>query len=584
MNEPHVRALSRRDLLRIAGASGALALASACGTQPATSSPSPTAAAAGATPAATAAPAGAATATSSAPAATASSAPSPEAAEKPTAGATVPRGLAANTLVVAVDSDPQSLDPSTNLAYPVGSEIILNVFDTLVGWTPPTFDRLEGRLAESWSVSPDTKTYTFKIRQGVSFHDGTPCDASAIKAAMERVKRDNSFMTAYYGPIQDIAAADATTMTITLKDPSAVFLSYLAMPQAAIHSPTNAKQYSKQDIGAHPVGTGPFKFVSYTQNTEVVLAANPTYFRGRPALDGIVFRVIPDQATRRIELEKGTVDVVQQNGNLFSLPIADVKALKANTSVRVLEYPSQIVRYVQFNNTDSKVFQDKRVRQAFAMAIDYDGLVSGVLGNTAARLYGPLPESSWAVLPNVKDLAPKRDVAQARQLLAAAGQTNLTVKMPTFQGSSWQAIGTFLQANLREVGVNLQVQQMEFPPMRDLITAGKADLALGGRQPWYNDPDALLTIDYLSTLGPTALTFRMPKNDQLDGQLLKAEQGGSQADRTQLYQQIQRELIDYVPGLWLFNPEIIIYTRANVQNLVPNSAPPLTEYLSVKKG
>jgi len=491
---------------------------------------------------------------------------------------------AANTLVVAIDSDPQSLDPSTNLAYPVGSEIILNIFDTLVAWKAPTFDTLEGRLAEKWDVTQGGKVYTFTIRQGVKFHDGTLLDAPAVKAAMERVKADNSFMTAYYGPIDSIDAPDARTLTITLKQPSTVFISYLAMPQAAIHSPSNAAKFDKQAIGAQPVGTGPFKFESYTPNTEVSLVANPDYFRGAPALQRIVFRVIPDQATRRLELEKGTVDVVQQNGNLFSLPVADIQALKQNKDVRVLEYDSQILRYVQFNNTDSEVMKDARVRQAIALAIDYDGLVTGVLGNTASRAYAPLPQTSWAALSNATDIAPKRDVAKSKQLLADAGKNNLSLKLPTFTGSSWRDIGTLLQANLKDVGINLEVQQLDFPVLREQITSGKFDLTLGGRQPWYNDPDAHITIDYLSSLGPTALTFRMPKDDTLDGLIQKAQQDSTQDARKATYLDIQRRLMDYTPGAYLFVPKIIIYTRANVQNLMPNTAPPLTEYFSVRKG
>jgi peptide/nickel transport system substrate-binding protein len=511
--------------------------------------------------------------------------PPPAAAAPPTAAAAPARPPDANaTLVVAIDSDPQSLDPSTNLAYPVGSEIILNLFDTLVAWKAPKFDVLEGRLAEKWDVSQGGKVYTFSVRQGVKFHDGTPLDAPAIKAAMERVKADNSFMAAYYGPIDTIEAPDAKTVKITLKDPSTVFLSYLAMPQAAIHSPTDAALYDKQTIGTRPVGTGPFKFESYTPNTEVTLVANPDYFRGAPSLQRIVFRVIPDQATRRLELEKGTVDVVQQNGNLFSLPVADIAALKQNKDVKVLEYDSQILRYIQFNNTDSELMKDKRVRQAIALAIDYDGLLSGVLGNTASRAYAPLPQTSWAALPNAPDLAPKRDVARAKQLLADAGKPNLNLKLPTFTGSSWRDIGTLFQANLKDVGINLEVQQLDFPVLREQITSGKFDLTLGGRQPWYNDPDAHITIDYLSSLGPTALTFRMPKDATLDGLILKAQQDPTQDARQATYRDIQTRLLDYAPGAYLFVPKIIIYTRANVQNLVPNTAPPLTEYFPVRKG
>jgi len=150
---------------------------------------------------------------------------------------------------------------------------------------------------------------------------------------------------------------------------------------------------------------------------EVTLVANLDYFRGAPALQRIVFRVIPDQATRRLELEKGTVDVVQQNGNLFSLPVADIQALKQNKDVKVLEYDSQIVRYVQYNNTDSELMKDKRVRQAVNLAINRTEILQKVYNGTGqgsghvAAGYGP-----WVIPPKeLKTKWEKYDLPKAKK-------------------------------------------------------------------------------------------------------------------------------------------------------------------------
>jgi peptide/nickel transport system substrate-binding protein len=280
------------------------------------------------------------------------------------------------------------------------------------------------------------------------------------------------------------------------------------------------------------------------------------------------------------------VDIVQQNGQLFSIPVEDIAALKQNPDIEVVEIPSQIIRNIDFNNNnpDSPV-ADLRVRQALAYAVDYDGLVIDLLGGTAERVYGPLTESSWGFNPEIKEMAFTYDPERARQLLAEAGYApgQLELKMYTFQGTSWRDIGTFLQANFADVGINVTIEQMEFPPLRDLHTAGQFDIALGGRQPWYNDPDAHITIGYLSELAGTAMNFRMSPDAELDQLILDAQVATDLGTRKQLYYEVQERLMAKVPGVYLFNPKIIIYQRANVEGLVINSAPPLNEYWSVHK-
>ncbi|HPO58197.1 MAG TPA: ABC transporter substrate-binding protein [Anaerolineaceae bacterium] len=489
------------------------------------------------------------------------------------------------TLVVAVDADPANLEPATNRAFPIGSEIIINVFDTLVAWKAPDFTTLEGRLAETWEVSEDGLTYTFHLRPDVKFHDGTEVNAEAVKFSFERTLELNSYMTAYFGPITDITVVDPLTLTITLEKPLSVFLSWLAQPQAAVVSPAAVEKYG-DEFNVHPVGSGPFMFESYIPDTEVVLVANPDYWRGAPRLQKIIYRVIPDASTRRLELENGTVDIAQQNGQLYSVPVEDIKALKQNPEIEVIEVPSQIIRQIDFNNTntDSPV-ADLRVRQAISYAIDYDGLVNDLLGGTASRVYGPLTENSWGFNPAVKENAFYYDPDKARELLAEAGyeEGELSFTLYSFQGTLWGNVAAFVQANLADVGINVSIQQMEFPPYSELHRAGEFEIALDGRQPWYNDPDAHITIGYHSELGPTAMTFRMPEDPELDQMILEAQAAPTQEERTELYYEIQDRLMEKVPGVYLFSPNIIIYKRANVKDLVVNSAPPLNEYWSVYK-
>ncbi|MCJ9668628.1 MULTISPECIES: ABC transporter substrate-binding protein [unclassified Neorhizobium] len=489
------------------------------------------------------------------------------------------------TLVVAVPSDPVGLEPGGNKAEPVGSEIILNVFDTLVAWTSPEFKQLEGRLATNWTISADGKEFTFKLRDGVKFQDGTPFDAAAVKFSLERTKATNSYVKATFDLIRDIAVVSPAEVKITLSAAYPAFLSILAQPQSAIVSPAAVQKFGDK-FAANPVGTGPFVFKGAQADTNVVLEANPGYFRGAPKLSKIIYRVIPDASTRRLELESGGVDIVQQQGQLSAIAAEDIEALKKNKDIKILETSSQIIRQLEFNNNKKDgPFANVKVRQAITHAIDYDGLLNGVFGGTAERVYGPLTTNSWAFNPKMKELAPKYDPALAKKLLAEAkvDPSSLDLKLYSFQGPLWGAVATFVQANLADIGINATIQQTEFPALRALQTSGQFDVALDGRQPWYNDPDAHITIGYLSPLANTAMTFRMPEDKVLDDLILKAQQTSDLEARKQLYFQVQEEIAKKVPGAYLFSPKLIVFERANVEGLVVNSAPPLNEYWSVSK-
>lgn len=491
-----------------------------------------------------------------------------------------------DTLVIAVPNDPAGFEPASNRAEPVGSEIILNVFDTLVAWTPPAFDTLGGRLAESWTVSDDGRSFAFKLREGVTFSDGTPFNAEAVRFSLERTRELNPYVEATLGLIEAIDVAGDLDLTITLSRPYPAFMSILAQPQSAIVSPTAVAALG-EGFAEAPVGTGPFVVRDFTAGTRVVLDANPNYFRGAPKLSRLVYRIIPEASTRRLELESGGIDIIQQAGQLSAVPTEEMAAFASNPDIQIIQSSSQIIRQLEFNNAATEgPYTDIRVRKAIAHAIDYDGLLNGVFGGTAERVYGPLTSNSWAFDPSVIDLAPKYDPDLARALLAEAGvdPASLKTSLYGFQGALWGAVATFVQGNLADIGIEVDIAQTEFPSLRALQTAGEFQLLLDGRQPWYNDPDAHVTIGYLSELRDTAMTFRMPQDDARDALIIAAQSEADVEKRKALYAELQRDIVEYVPGAYLFSPKLIIFARANVQGLVVNSAPPLNEYWGVSKG
>lgn len=393
----------------------------------------------------------------------------------------------------------------------------------------------------------------------------------------------NSYVEATLGLIDSIETPSDTQVVITLSRPYAAFLSILAQPQSAIVSPTAAEG---DGFANAPVGTGPFMFRDYQPDTRVVLDANPDYFRGAPQLSRLIYTIVPDASTRRLELENGGVDIIQQSGQLSAVPTEEMAAFADNPDIRIIETPSQIIRQLDFNNSLTEgPFADVRVRQAIAHAIDYDRLLSGLFGGTASRVYGPLTSNSWAYDPAVEGMAPDYDPDRARALLAEAGvdPADLNLTLYSFQGSLWGQVATFLQANLADIGVEATIAQTEFPSYRALHVAGEHEVALDGRQPWYNDPDAHITIGYLSSLADSAMTFRMPQDDELDALILQAQGEADQDTRRELYGRIQEMIVERVPGAYLFSPDLIVFARSNVQGLVINSAPPLNEYRGVSK-
>ncbi len=378
---------------------------------------------------------------------------------------------------------------------------------------------------------------------------------------------------------------DPLHLEIRLAQPTSAFLALMAQPQAAIVSPAGVAKYGAA-FERHPIGTGAFAFRSYSADTSVVLDRNPAYFRGPAKLERIIYRVIPDPSTRRLELKYGGIDIGHQSGQLASIPGEEVASLRRDPNVEVIEIQSQIIRQLDFNNNrvDSPV-RDLRVRQALALAVDYRGLIDGVLVGLADRVYGPLPTNNWAFDAKLKAAATPHDPERARRLLAEAGYPpgKLQLVLYTFQGSLWANVATFLQANFADVGVQVTVRQTEFPSFRALHVAGQFDIALEGRQPWYNDPDAHVTVGYLSTLSNASMTFRMPPDASLDALILDAQTDLVDEHRKALYHRIQEELVARVPAFYLFSNRIIVFKRRTVKDLVIGSAPPLTEYWTVHK-
>ncbi|MGH8056677.1 MAG: ABC transporter substrate-binding protein, partial [Candidatus Entotheonellia bacterium] len=297
---------------------------------------------------------------------------------------------AGGTLKIAFESDVPGMDPHTSLGVQV-QVLIPSLFSTLV-----TIDEnleVVPDLARSWEVKDGGKTYIFHLHPGVKFHDGTECDAAAVKWNFDRLlnPEEKLLIAPFFTMVESVEPLDAQTLKITLKYPTETFMRALANYRKGfpITSPTAYKTWSKQDLPSHPVGTGPFKLAKWEQNSVILLERNPHYFkRGLPYLDKIEFRIIKDGVTRATALRAGEVDFV----NL--LPIEHVERLSKDPKLRVLRGPATATIFLVANN-GRKPFDDVRVRRAtIGYGIDRQVIAKSALLGLVPPLLSFVPQGT----------------------------------------------------------------------------------------------------------------------------------------------------------------------------------------------
>src|SRR5499433_4453877 len=265
------------------------------------------------------------------------------------------------TLTFATGADPDSLDPQNTQSNP-GEQVNRMMHENLVRFSAKM--QLEPALAESWVASKDGLTWTFKLRKGVKFHDGTPFDAKAVKYFFDRVLGDEKpFKASLYTPVvQSAEVIDPSTVRVTLKQPFAAFLFRLAHSAGGIPSPAAHQKWGK-DFALHPSGPGPFKFVEWVKGDRVVVERNDGYWGGRPLLDRVVVKTVKEDASRVLMLQSGDADLI------LNIPPEDIPRLRKDARFSVESIATARALYVTIN-VKKKPFDDVRVRQALNYAVN----------------------------------------------------------------------------------------------------------------------------------------------------------------------------------------------------------------------
>jgi peptide/nickel transport system substrate-binding protein/oligopeptide transport system substrate-binding protein len=466
--------------------------------------------------------------------------------------------------------DPRSLDPALSTDVPTGRAVGY-LFDGLTRFDPEA--RVEPGLAERWEVTPDGSTYTFHLRSGVRFHDGSPFTARNVARSWERaldpatrsgaaqflfpIRGAREFNAGTAKSISGISIRDDSTLVVTLAEPLAIFIKMLAMPVASIvpdHPPAN--------FGEHPIGTGPWKLVEWKHDDYLLFAKNPAYFAGPAKADTLRARIIAEPSTGVAEFESGNVDILQ-------IPATEASDWQEDESRKqmLMSTPALELVYIGINTTRGPL-ADERVRQAINYAIDVDRIIERLIAGRGTRAAGVIPPSLGGHDSTRKPYP--YDPAKAKQLLAAAGHPNgIDLELWTSVQPVYLRIAQTVQAYLNAVGIRVKIVQREAAAVRGAARKGQTDMIL---KDWYADyPDAE---DFLYPLLHTASrgaggNVSFYSNPTFDSIVTTSRHELDEAKRNALYRQADSIAFIAAPMVFLYFYDELYAVQPWIKGFVP---------------
>lgn len=487
------------------------------------------------------------------------------------------------TLVFGRGADSYTLDPQDSNEIETWL-VTRNIYETLVEYEKETTDVIP-KLAKEWNVSEDGKTWTFKLQEGVTFHDGTDFNAEAVVFNFERMmdkdnpNRHGGSFSVYRGmfngfkgegsSIEEIKAIDEYTVEFTLAQPQATFLSNLGMHAFGIISPEALKKYGEK-INTNPVGTGPFKFVSWDPNDMISITKNDDYWvAGLPKLNNIIYKVIPDNSARLTALKNGELDI------MVSLNPSDLGSVESDSKLKVHLRPPLNVGYLSINNL-KEPFDNPKVRQAISHAVDKKGIASAYYYGLAEPVKNLLPSASWAYNDDIEGY--EYDLDKAKALLAEAGYPNgfdlefsVTSNSRIYMQQPTKMVEA-IKSSFEKIGINVKVVTMEWPTYLDQLRSGGHSIGLIGWVGDNGDPDNFLysTLSKNNTVKGSAQNHMFYINDEVSDLLMQAKSVIDQEERTKIYKKIQEIVYEDAPFVPLVEVSEAVVTGANVEGYFPH--------------
>ncbi|MBU1229099.1 MAG: ABC transporter substrate-binding protein [Proteobacteria bacterium] len=475
------------------------------------------------------------------------------------------------TLVFGRSADATFLDPAKFLDNE-SAMVIENVFDGLVRYADDS-TRIEPALAEAWSVSENGLAYTFRLRRGVSFHDGSPMNAQAAQFSLLRkidpahpyFRSQFSKMDPSLGGVRAVEATSEHSLRITLKAPDPLFLNSLARHSCYIVSPA-AVRAAGDGFDKLPVGTGPFALESWIKGERIILKANPRHFSGAPKIDTLVFKVVPDPEVRLLELRAGSIQAMD------GLTPGQLGEVRRNSALTLDGKPGMNVGYLAMN-TEHAPLDNPLVRRAIAHAINRPVLVKSIFQGMATQALTLVPPN----MPGHDAKAPDTayDPTQARRLLRQAGlaqgfETTLWA-MPVSRPYMPQPdkIARFIQENLAAVGIRARIVTHDWATYLTKAYSGEHDLCLLG---WISTGDAGEMLEHLldrdNAVKPHASNISFFRDQRVHDLLAQAKATASPKAREELLAQVQEIAALELPLLPLAHASQFLARAKNVQGIV----------------
>jgi peptide/nickel transport system substrate-binding protein len=459
---------------------------------------------------------------------------------------------APRTVIVALDEGPQNLDPrigidatSERLAQLMFSSLLQRTSDYGVG----------PDLALSWDI-PDATTYIFHLRDDAYFHDGRKVTARDVvytfRSLLDGSVRSTKAGT--YRLVKSVEAPDPRTVVFKLKEPFAPFLWNLTRGGVGI-----VPEGSPPNVASNPIGSGAFKFVRYIPDSEVVIERNDAYYGEKPHIATAVFKIVPEDVVRALELRKGSVDIA-----LDVLSPDTIEVLRREQGLQVMESPGTNYQYIAFNMKDP-VFTDLRVRKAIAHAIDRDKIIKYLWRNQARPATGVIPPGNWSYAADVSTYPynPKR----ARALLSESGQPGLSFTFRASTDEATRLLVTVLQQQLKEVGIQMNIQTNEPATFSADIETGNFQAYsrrwIGGN----NDPDIFNSIFHSKMTPPEGSNRGFYANPEVDRLIDIGRVETDVEKRRAAYQQIQRIVAEELPYISLFYLDNLVVFNKRIEGM-----------------
>jgi peptide/nickel transport system substrate-binding protein len=466
-----------------------------------------------------------------------------------------------NTLVMIIESSPTNLDPRVGLDAQ-SARIDALIFDDLLQRDEHL--NVTPSLAERWEI-PDPLTYIFHLRSDVTFHDGRPLTSRDVKWTFDSLleSKVRSTKAGTYRIVDHIDAPDAETVVFHLKEPSSTLLWNLSDGVIGI-----VPYGSTDEMTDHPIGSGPFRFVSAETDKEVILQRNDAYWGEKPHLGRVRFVIVPDANTQALELRKGSADLTINS----PMPPDTVLALERDPALTVQRGPGTRLAYLAFNLRDP-ILKDVRVRQAIAYALDRRPMIEYLWRNQVRAADSVLPRQSWAY----DDDGPRYDFdpAKARQLLDAAGYPDVNgvrfhITMKTSTDENTRLMVAVMQQQLRGVGIVLDIRTFEFATFFSDVTHGAFQLYglrwIGANE----DPDIFEYAFATAKFSPNGANRSFYSNPHLDDLINRGRRETDQNARKQIYSEVQRILATDLPYINLWYLDNVLVHSKRVKNVTLN--------------